>query len=117
MGKKGICMIFDTARDAKDYIAENNLWDVPVSLEFDFHRKPKIEVWYGNFAFGTFRIANDDNYDLVIIHDISEKILLENDDDEIEDYMTSNAYMSYLIPSEWKHEIVYSAQYVRDNAL
>ena len=108
-------MKFNTARDAKDYIAENNLWDVPVSLEFDFHRKPKIEVWYGNFAFGTFKIANDDNYDLVIVHDISEKIMMDNDSNAIEDRL--RLHDSYLIPSEWKHEIVYSAQYVRDNAL
>ena len=114
MGKKGICMIFNTARDAKDYIAENNLWDVPVSLEFDFHRKPKIEVWYGNFETGLFKMGKDE-YCVTIVHDISEKIMMDNDSNAIEDRL--RLHDSYLIPSQWKHEIVYSAQYVRDNAL
>ena len=109
-------MIFNTARDAKDYIAENNLWDVPVSLELDFHRKPKIEVWYGNFETGLFKKGKDE-YCMTIIHDIAEKLMMENDNDEIEDYMIGNAYNSYLIPSQWAFEIVYSDQYVRDNAL
>jgi hypothetical protein len=109
-------MKFNKAIDAMEYIAENDLGNVPVSLEFNLENKPKIEVWYGNFETGLFKMGRDE-YCVTIVHDIAEKLMMENDNDEIEDYMTGNAYNSYLIPSEWKHMVVYSDQYVRDNAL
>jgi len=107
-------MIFNTAKDAVAYIAENDLKNVPVTLEFDFHRKPKIEVWYGNFETGLFKIGKDE-YCMTIIHNITEKVMMEDNGDVIENRL--RLHDSYLIPSQWEHEIVYSAQYVRDNAL
>ena len=96
-----------------EYIAENDLGNVPVSLDFHLNQKPKIEVWFGNFETGLFKIGRDE-YCMTVIHDITEKLMMDDDNNTIEDYMTGNAYNSYLIPSEWKHEIVYSSQYVRD---
>ena len=107
-------MKFNRAEDAMEYIAENNLENVPVSLEFNFHKKPKIEVWYGNFQTGLFKMGRDEFVTTIVYH-IDEKILMEDDSDLIEDYMTDNAFMSYLIPSQWEHEIVYSKDYMEDN--
>ena len=109
-------MKFNKAEDAMEYIAENDLKNVPVTLEFDFHKKPKIEVWYGNFETGLFKMGKDE-FVMTIVHDITEKVMIKDDNDLIEDYMTNNAYQSYLIPSQWKHQIVYSTDYVGDNCL
>lgn len=107
-------MKFNNAEDAMEYIAENNLEGVPVSLEFDFHKKPKIEVWYGNFETGLFKMGKD-GFVMTIIHNITEKVMMEHDSDLIEDRL--RLHDSYLIPSQWEHEIVYSSQYVKDNCL
>jgi len=109
-------MTFNKASDAISYIQENQLGNVPVILNWDLTKKPKVEVWFGTMEFGRFVIANDDQYEMCVIHDIAEKLWLEEDDDIIEDYMASNGYGGYLIPSQYKGEVVYTEQYVRDNA-
>jgi hypothetical protein len=110
----GASMKFDTVKDAVAYVVENNLWNEPVSLDFHFHKKPKIEVWYGNFETGLFKKGKDE-YCMTIIHDITEKVMMEDDTDAIENRL--RLHDSYLIPSQWAFEIVYSSQYLKDNAL
>ena len=107
-------MKFETVKEAVAYVVENSLWNEPVSLEFDFKKKPKIEVWYGNFETGLFKMGKDE-YCVTIIHDITEKVMMEHDTNAIEDRL--RLHDSYLIPSEWKHEIVYSSQFVKDNGI
>jgi hypothetical protein len=107
-------MKFNKAIDAMEYIAENDLGNVPVSLEFNLENKPKIEVWYGNFETGLFKMGRDE-YCVTIIHDITEKVMMEDDSDAIEDRL--RLHDSYLIPSQGKHEIVYSSQFVKDNGI
>jgi len=110
-------MEFNTSRDAIKYLTENNLEDIPVSLELHLNKKPKIEVWYGTFEFGRFNIGTD-YFDMCVINAIDEKTLLENDSEIIENYMLDNGYESWFVPSECSNfEIVYSDQYVRDNNL
>jgi len=108
----GAIMKFDTVKDAVAYVVENNLWNEPVSLAWE--SKPKIEVWYGNFETGLFKKGKDE-YCMTIVHSITEKVMMEDDSDAIEDRL--RLHDSYLIPSKWSFEIVYSSQYVRDNAL
>lgn len=107
-------MKFDTVKNAVAYIVENDLWNESVSLKFNFNKKPKIEVWYGNFETGLFKMGKDE-YCITIIHDITEKVMMEDDSDAIENRL--RLHDSYLIPSQWKHEIVYSTQFVKDNCL
>lgn len=107
-------MRFNKAEDAMEYIAENDLKNVPVTMEFDFHKKPIIEVWYGNFETGLFKMGKDE-FVMTIIHDITEKVMMEDDSDLIEERL--RLHDSYLIPSQWKHQIVYSKDYVGDNYL
>lgn len=109
-------MEFNTAKDAMEYIVENNLHFIPVSLDLHLDKKPKVEVWFGTMETGRFSIL-DDYFEMCIIHEITEKIMIEDNDNVIEDYLSANAYESYLIPSQFDGEIVYSSQFVKDNAL
>ena len=114
MGEK--MMEFNRAVDAINYITENNLLNTPVSLDLHLDKKPKVEVWFGTMETGRFSIL-DDYFQMCVIHDIAEKIMLEDDDNVIEDYLSSNAYESYLIPLQFDGEIVYSSQFVKDNGI
>ena len=107
-------MRFNKSEDAMEYIAENDLENVPVTLDFHFNEKPKIEVWFGNFETGLFKVGKDE-YFITIIHDITEKLMMDDNNDDVEDYMASNGYMSYLVPSEWQHEIVYSKHFFNED--
>jgi hypothetical protein len=107
-------MKFNTVKEAVAYVVENNLWNEPVSLAWETKPKPKVEVWFGTFETGLFKMGKDE-YCMTIIHHITEKAMMEADTDAIEDRL--RLHDSYLIPSQWAHEIVYSSQYVRDNAL
>ena len=107
-------MRFNTTQDAMNYLKENSLFNIPVTLELHLTQKPKLEVWFGTMEFGRFS-KEDDYFEMCVIHDIDEKVMLEDDDNLIEDYLTSNGYMGYIIPSQYHGEIVYTPQYVKDN--
>ena len=63
------------------------------------------EILFGNMTHGTFNVGGDDA-PMVIIHSVHERITMNPD--EVDDYMTSQGHDSYLIPSEFTGEIVYS---------
>jgi hypothetical protein len=107
-------MRFNTTQDAINYLKENSLFNIPVSLELHITQKPKIMVWFGTMEFGRFSKL-DDYFEMCVIESIDEKVMLEDDDNIIDDYMTSNGYSGYMIPSQYNGEVVYSNQYVEEN--
>jgi hypothetical protein len=114
MGRKQ--MNFKNGRDLMNYIVENDLLDVPVNVVFDFE-KPKVEVWFGDFVFGeyVYRGNSNDNFPIVIVNSIDEKLHMYADD--VDDYMTTHNYESWIIPSQYNAKIVYSETYLKDNNL
>ena len=107
-------MKFNTTQDAISYLQQNTLFNIPVSLELHLTQKPKVMVWFGNMEFGRFS-KQDDYFEMCVIHDITEKIMLEDNDDIIDNYMTENGYSGYFIPSQYNGEVVYDTQYVEEN--
>jgi hypothetical protein len=69
-----------------------------------------VETWFGHMTHGTFRVGEDES-PLVIIHRIDERITI--DEDDIESYMYSRGYDSYVIPSEFTGEIVFAPSFLR----
>ena len=67
----------------------------------------KKQVWYGNMEFGEFRKGND-LFPCALIHNIYSKVMLEEEDIEV--YLDTYGYESYLVPSEYKGEIYYSKE-------
>lgn len=110
-------MNFNRANDLIEYITENYLYDVPVSAVFSVDKKPKVDVWFGNFSFGEFGHALDPQCttEIAIVNWIDEKISLP--EDEVDDYMTKHHYDSYLIPDKWDGMIAYTAKHMKENNL
>lgn len=69
-----------------------------------------LETWFGKMEHGTFLIGKDES-PIVIIHRIDEKIVI--DEDDIEPYMESRGYDSYLVPSEFTGEVVFSPSFLK----
>ena len=63
-----------------------------------------IDVWLGNFEFGEFKKGND-LYPITIIHRLDDIVKLAPE--EIEDVAWQRG-LEYLVPSEYRGEIVYS---------
>jgi hypothetical protein len=47
----------------------------------------------------------------VIVHSIDEKLIMDPDD--VDEYMVSEGFDSYLIPSEFKGSIVFSTDFMK----
>ena len=69
-----------------------------------------LDVIFGHMEHGTFNIANDE-YPIVIIHRIDERI--EIDEDDIESYMDMRKHDSYLVPSQFNGEILFSKSFFK----
>jgi len=67
----------------------------------------KKQVWYGRMTFGDLLIGND-TYPLALVHEIRCKVML--DEEDIEVYLDTYGYDSYLVPSEFKGEIYYTRE-------
>lgn len=70
-----------------------------------------VEIWFGNMTHGTFRIGRDFN-SMVIINSVNEKAIMDPTD--VDEYMVSEGHDSYLIPSEFDGEIVFSQQFFKE---
>jgi hypothetical protein len=68
-------------------------------------------VWYGNMEHGTFRIGDDES-PIVIINFITERLIVASAD--VERYMETMGYDSYLIPNEFKGMVVFSRDFFSD---
>jgi hypothetical protein len=69
-----------------------------------------IEIWFGDMSHGQFSI-NGDSEPMVVVHDICEKAYMSPEDIEI--YMESEGYDSYLIPKEFTGSIVFSQEFLQ----
>jgi hypothetical protein len=59
---------------------------------------------------GTFRIGEDEN-PIVIVNSIDEKAIMNPDD--VEEYMESQGYDSYLVLDEFQGDIVFSQTFLK----
>lgn len=76
------------------------------------NNKKHCEVWLGNMSHGNFYIARyGDSEPMVIVHSIDEKLIMDPDD--VDEYMVSQGFDSYLIPSEFKGSIVFSTDFMK----
>lgn len=69
-----------------------------------------VEIWFGNMTHGVFEIGQDNN-PMVIINSIDEKAIINPVD--VDEYMLSEGHDSYLIPSEFKGDIVFSQDFFK----
>jgi len=67
-------------------------------------------VWFGDIEFGQF-IAGEESYSFVVVHDIFEKIHLQ--EEHIEEYAKDCGYSDYLIPKDFEGEVVFSKTFLR----
>jgi hypothetical protein len=68
------------------------------------------EIWYGNMTHGEFSIAGDCEA-ICIVHSIEEKSIMNPND--VDEYLISQGYDSYLIPSEFKGIISFSQDFLK----
>ena len=69
-----------------------------------------VEIWFGNMTHGQFLIGSD-NQPMVIVNSIDEKAIINPVD--VDEYMLSEGHDSYLIPSEFKGDIVFSQDFFK----
>ena len=68
------------------------------------------EILFGQMTHGQFLIG-DDAAPMVIVNRIDERAIMDPVD--VEEYLTAQGYDSYLIPAEFKGQIVYSTDFFR----
>ena len=68
------------------------------------------EILFGQMTHGQFLIG-DDAAPMVIVNRIDERAIMNPVD--VEEYLTAQGYDSYLIPSEFKGQIVYSIEFFK----
>lgn len=69
------------------------------------------KVLFGEFDFAELRKGKD-TYKIAIIHSIYEQCSFADDSPYIGGYATDQGHDSYLIPSEFEGEIVYSKTFM-----
>ena len=69
------------------------------------------EIWYGNMLHGQFSVSDDDLEQMVVIHSIDEKSIMNPD--YVDEYMLCQGYDSYLIPEEYKGAVVFSTHFLK----
>lgn len=69
------------------------------------------QILFGNMTHGEFSISGDFE-PMCIVHSIEEKAIMNPVD--AEEYMVSQGFDSYLIPSEFKGQIVFSKNFFKD---
>jgi hypothetical protein len=79
---------------------------------FNIGEKMKhVEIWFGNMLHGQFSIYSDSD-NMVIINTIDEKCIMNPLD--VDEYLFSQGYDSYIIPTEFKGLIVFSQDFLKD---
>ena len=69
-----------------------------------------VEIWFGNMTHGQFLIGSD-SQQMVIVNSIKEKAIINPVD--VDEYMLSEGHDSYLIPSEFDGDIVFSQDFFK----
>ena len=67
-------------------------------------------VWFGHMTHGTFTIGGDET-PIVIVNSIDEKAIMNPDD--VEEYMESQGYDSYLVLDEFEGDVVFSQTFLK----
>ena len=67
-------------------------------------------IWYGRFEFGDFKKGSD-LYPCAFVHEIQKKIELNEEDIEV--YLDTYGYESYLVPSEYNGELLFSKHFIK----
>ena len=67
-------------------------------------------VWFGHMTHGTFTIGGDEN-SIVIVNSIDEKAIMNPDD--VEEYMESQGFDSYLVLDEFQGDVVFSKTFLK----
>jgi hypothetical protein len=80
-----------------------NYWIVGLTMQHTM-------VWFGYMTHGSFTISNDTN-PMVIINSIEEKSIMDPND--VDNYLESQGYDSYLIPDEFEGEVVFSKSFFK----
>jgi len=97
--------LWDVSTGANTFLLEECDAIIQKQLEHDaMMSKQKIDVWLGNFEFGEFK-KGDDLYPITIIHRLDDIVKLS--EEEIEDVAWARG-LEYLVPSEYKGEIVFT---------
>lgn len=68
------------------------------------------EILFGQMMHGTFDVCGD-AVPLVIINRIDERAIMDPTD--VDEYLLAQGHDSYLIPAEFKGQIVYSADFLK----
>jgi hypothetical protein len=72
-----------------------------------------VEIWFGEMTHGEFSISGDSE-PMVIVHDVRKKKIMYPED--VDMYMESEGYDSYLIPAEFTGSIVFSQNFLKEFA-
>jgi len=67
-------------------------------------------VWFGRMTHGELSIGYDE-YRIIIINSIDERVIMNPDD--VDEYLDSKNYDSYLIPDEFDGEVVFSKAFFK----
>ena len=67
-------------------------------------------VWFGHMTHGELSIGYDE-YRIIIINSIDERVLMDPND--VDEYLDSKNYDSYLIPDEFDGEVVFSKAFFK----
>ena len=103
-------MNFESGVDLIDYITENNLLDTAWNASPDLTAAKKVQAWFGDFVF-TDSLGRPEEQ-IAIVYHIYEKARMVADD--VDNYCVENAYQSWLIPSDYRGQIVYSEDYIKE---
>jgi hypothetical protein len=69
------------------------------------------EIWFGDMTHGEFCVSDDDSEQMVIVHSIDEKSIMNPDD--ADEYMLAQGHDSYLIPDEFDGAVVFSTRFIK----
>lgn len=67
-------------------------------------------IWFGDMTHGEFSISGDFE-PMCIVHSIEEKSIMDPAD--VDEYMISQGYDSYLILSEFNGQVVFSQDFFK----
>jgi hypothetical protein len=67
-------------------------------------------ILFGGMTHGTFTVGDDDT-PMVIVNSIEERAIMDPAD--VDEYMASQGYDSYLIPDEFTGEVVFSQSFFK----
>lgn len=97
-------MNFENGVDLIDYITENDLLDTAWTAYPNFSPDFRL-VCFGDIEF--YKLEGT-SQEIAIVHHIYEKNMMDvSNIEDVDNYSADNAYMNWIIPSQYKGMIVY----------